>query len=294
MLKISVIIITKNRPNTLIKTVTSLIEGKEHPLELIIVDSSENNTTKLLIQKLSKTIPFKFKYKKLQASGIAIPFNTAIRSTTGDIIAKIDDDEYADDDWILSIRKTYEEQPQSFAITGSVLPSDSHNYWQQTWGEILRESYAYKGKTYSIYGSNSAYRKEVFFKYDLFINEGNQGIAAEDSYISFMLNQKKLKIFHNCDVKVFHEFRNTGLSFARQWLNYGMADYQLWLLYPEIASSLSRHSPNSYRSVFSVARAQTRNWSKTKNVFFLPGFLLRNASYIFGAVYAFATKKHSL
>jgi glycosyltransferase involved in cell wall biosynthesis len=292
MLKISVIIITKNRPLKLIRTVQSIIHNSLAPSELIIVDSSDTSETDLIINKMSNRIPFPFIYKRIHAKGIAKPLNTAILLASGNIIAKIDDDEYADKHWIKIIQQTYTSFPKAMAITGSVIPTDMNNYWQKVWYEILRNSYTYTGQTYSIYGSNAAYRREVFSKYKLFINEKNKGIAAEDSYISFMLNQKKLLIIHNFEMKVFHDFRNTMLSFVRQWFNYGMADYQLWKLYPEISANLSKLKPISFRSIFSIARAQTRNWTKTQKYIFIPGFIIRNASYIFGALYEFITNKH--
>ena len=88
----SFIIATRNRPETLLRTVRNLLEQTVLPAELCIVDSSDVTPAREEIEKLSADAGVALAYVHPAPPGLTVQRNVGIDKTTGDPVFLIDDD----------------------------------------------------------------------------------------------------------------------------------------------------------------------------------------------------------
>ena len=88
----SFIIATRNRPDHLLTTVTSLVEQTVLPAELCIVDSSDEAGTRAEIEALCEGVALPRDYVHPAPRGLTVQRNVGIDRTSGDPVFFIDDD----------------------------------------------------------------------------------------------------------------------------------------------------------------------------------------------------------
>lgn len=122
-MKISVIINTLNRPDSLELCLESLRRQTYKDFEVVIVDQSRNRRTK----KVSK--PYNLKYYRIRKrNNLSISRNYGINMAAGDVLAFIDDDAQAREDWIEKIAAHFESEESPDVLAGRVIDvSDSEN-----------------------------------------------------------------------------------------------------------------------------------------------------------------------
>ena len=101
MMKISVVLTTKNEEKHISELLDSMLH-QEEPYEVIIVDSDSTDTTQKIIKEYSK----KNKNIKLYShpGTRAESMNYGVTKVTGDAVAFIGGDDVPDDNWIREIR----------------------------------------------------------------------------------------------------------------------------------------------------------------------------------------------
>lgn len=87
---VSVIIPTYNRPNIIISSLTSVLFQTYNVLEIIIVDGSDNDETRMRIESFHDK---RIKYLKVDNVSVANSRNIGIEEASGDFIAFNDDDD---------------------------------------------------------------------------------------------------------------------------------------------------------------------------------------------------------
>jgi len=293
-MKVSVLIITKDRPTSLARTVQSLLTGSTKPKEIIVIDSSRDNSSKQILLKLSYRISMPIIYRKIKSRGINYSLNKGIKLCRSEIIAKIDDDEYAHHDWIKTIIQIFSQHPSLAATTGPVYPTKPENYWNRIWQEIFTESYTFSGPTPFVYGSNAAYKREIFTKAHFYFDERIRSFASEDTYISQKIINAGLQIYHDHKIIVFHDFRTSCFSFLKQWTNYGISDSQLFRYYPSLYKN-TQTSHGGFLAIISITARKAVYWKNvSRKIELIPGLLLRTLAYLFGVCYGILTKRHHL
>lgn len=108
---ISVIICTKDRTNDLAKFLDSLGSQTRMPDELIIVDASQNDDTKNMLEQKSNQLPFDVIYKRT-TPGLTKQRNTGIGLSKGNHIFFFDDDVVLDSEYIRIIEDTFAEHKE--------------------------------------------------------------------------------------------------------------------------------------------------------------------------------------
>lgn len=117
-LLISVAIITMNRAEWLKDALTSLSRQSRPPDEVVVVDNGSKDHTKSVILGFSDRLNIKYVYEPVR--GIPHARNTAIHNATGDIIASIDDDCVADENWLKTIEIPFIKDPNIGVVGGNV------------------------------------------------------------------------------------------------------------------------------------------------------------------------------
>ncbi|MBA4373994.1 MAG: hypothetical protein C0402_14180 [Thermodesulfovibrio sp.] len=176
-MKISVIICTYNRAESLKRTLDSVmtLSVPENLLwEIIIVDNNSADRTKEVIEEFRVRSGFNVVYAFEEQKGLSHARNCGIQAAEGEIIAFTDDDVIVDKNWLVSIEKTFEENDIACA-GGKILP-----FWEKSpppW--LKKDLYGYialldLGDEYvrmtmpGLYGANFAVKSSMFQKYGYF------------------------------------------------------------------------------------------------------------------------------
>src|SRR3990167_5510795 len=110
MPKISVVVPTYNRCESLIKALQSIADQTgidKADYEIIVVDNNSTDKTKEIVEGFKRAFPGNLIYLFEQRKGKTFALNKGIESTRGEIIAMTDDDCVADRNWLANIWKTF-------------------------------------------------------------------------------------------------------------------------------------------------------------------------------------------
>lgn len=171
---ISVVVCTYNRAALLPQALRSLFAQKiENPnYEIIVVDNNSSDDTPATVESLKSESPVPLRYFRESRQGNAYARNSGVEQAAASIIAYIDDDCIAEENWIATIKSAFERDPELDFVGGRVLP-----VWESEPPSWLTNSHwaplallDYGTEELSIDGSrprglltaNIAIRKEVF------------------------------------------------------------------------------------------------------------------------------------
>lgn len=117
-LTISVVIITRNRAESLKDTLTSLTRQSRQPDEVVVVDNASEDHTKDIILSFKDRLNIKYVYEAVR--GIPHARNAGVQNATGEIIASIDDDCVADENWLKYIEIPFVKDPNIGVVGGEI------------------------------------------------------------------------------------------------------------------------------------------------------------------------------
>lgn len=109
--KVSVVLLTKNSVETVIKTLDSIMSQTRKPDEIVVVDGNSKDGTIEIVKQ--------YPIKLVTESGLGFGHarNLGVKNAEGDIILFIDSDCYADEKWIEKILPHFSE-PKIAGVTG--------------------------------------------------------------------------------------------------------------------------------------------------------------------------------
>lgn len=94
----SVAVITYERPDFVARCLDHLLVQTQPPLEIIVIDSSANDDTSRLVKERYPTVTYRI--CSAGSGAMATARNISYRMSSGDVLAFIDDDAYAEPDWL--------------------------------------------------------------------------------------------------------------------------------------------------------------------------------------------------
>ncbi len=121
---ISVCICSFKRPNLLLCTLESLRNLKTDGLfeySIVVADNDREESARTTVVEFARTTTVDVVYCVEPEQNISLARNRAIESAHGDFIALIDDDEFADDDWLLLFFRALDKY-KTDGILGPVKP----------------------------------------------------------------------------------------------------------------------------------------------------------------------------
>ncbi|KYK28101.1 hypothetical protein AYK20_01695 [Thermoplasmatales archaeon SG8-52-1] len=209
MIKISIVLTTKNEEKNISKLLDSLMY-QEEPYEVLIVDSDSSDKTQDIVKNYSKKNK---NIKLLSHPGTkGESMNYGIKQSTGDAIVFIGGDDVADKDWIKEIRKGLKNTD---IIVGDLITTEEERV-----KNIENVKMFHKGINVSYPGTNTTYKKKVLEKLGGFDPWFSQ---AEDLDINLRAVDAGYKITHNKKVKIYYRPRGSAITFLKQsfWYGYG-------------------------------------------------------------------------
>lgn len=211
-MKVSIIIATKNRPGNIAPCIRSIAKNTYRSFEIIVVDQSEDDSTKIQFQHVrSQYQNIRTLYIHQKKRGISNARNTGIQKASGNIVIFTDDDCIVKNSWIQEIVQSFHSHPQIQGVYGKTLPFNKREgeicpctFTRSAPRIISRPCYHVK---YFGFGNNMAYRKSLFSDTGLFktwLGTGSVGLSAEDSEFAQRILLSDKIIFYNPKAVVFH------------------------------------------------------------------------------------------
>jgi glycosyltransferase involved in cell wall biosynthesis len=231
---VSVVVCTRDRPDSLQQCLQSLSRCCPLPTEVVVVD---NCPTSDATRHLAKRHPH-VHYVLEPQPGLDVARNTGIRHTQGSIVAFVDDDVTVHPDWVARLRESFSD-PDVMAVTGLVLPAELETeaqvLFEQHWGfnrgyHVLTfdSEYFRKLKPWGVptwhfgAGANMAFRREAFAlvgDFDVRLDVGAAGCSG-DSEFWYRLLAEGYRCRYDPRVTAFHYHRRDMTGLRRQMHGY--------------------------------------------------------------------------
>lgn len=151
----SICIATYKRPELLKKLLESLLTQNlpdDVNVEVIVVDNDVNETAKNICNEFMNNNTLNIHYSVQPEKNISLTRNQAVKNSTGEYILFIDDDGYADDNWILELLKCLKTF-NADAVFGTVIP-----YFEEGIPDWIEESHFFK-RTIQTSGETSKFTR---------------------------------------------------------------------------------------------------------------------------------------
>lgn len=162
---ISVVICTRNRPDTIMASVESVLRNDYPSFDVVVVDQSTNPTTRELLAPVMAA-DGRLRYRHVDQPGLSRAYNLGIRAARGDVIAGTDDDCVAPPDWLARIAAAFARDPEAGLLYGQVLlppagkrPAGIIPYWRIS---APARYCKLEGFNFDGMGANFAVRRQIF------------------------------------------------------------------------------------------------------------------------------------
>ena len=176
-MKISVILCTFNRCQSLAETLESIAASKLPDgveWEVLVVDNNSTDRTREVAENFCRRYPDRFRYTFESHPGKSFALNTGIREARGGLLAFVDDDVTVEANWLAGLTAAMNDK-QWAGVGGRTLPTDALAIPRWLSPDLAGALCAYfdLGEfpcelDRAPYGANMAFRKEMFEKYGFF------------------------------------------------------------------------------------------------------------------------------
>ena len=118
--KVTVVIPTRNRGDSVVRTIRTTLLNGYPDLELIVVDQSDDNRTEISLQPLLSDP--RISCIRTTTRGLSAALNVGIALAQTEIIAITGDDCEVDKDWLKELVAAFAIDPRIGIVFGNVLP----------------------------------------------------------------------------------------------------------------------------------------------------------------------------
>lgn len=225
--RVTVVVATYNGARTLAACLESLGRLKYPNFEVIVVDDGST----VPVCEIAKRFPVR--YHRVEPNrGLSNARNTGMRLAEGEIIAYIDDDAYADPDWLFFMVLSLLEQKASAVGGPNLSPPDEKFIAQCVHHSPGNPTHVLLGDELAehVPGCNMAYVKRDLQAIGGF--DVTHRAAGDDVDVCWKLLVREKKIAFSPAATVWHRRRHSVLAYLRQQRGYGYAEAHLHDAYP--------------------------------------------------------------
>lgn len=223
---ITVIVCSYNGASTIRETLNSL-ESLDYPdYQVIVVDDGSTDDTAALSSE------YDFELIRTENCGLSNARNTGLRRASNEIVAYIDDDAFADCDWLKYLAVMFESTDftavggQSFAPPGYGLVADCvANAPGRPVHVLLTDLEAEH-----IPGCNMAFRRNELLEIDGF--DPRYAAAGDDVDVCWRILERGWKIGFQASAVNWHHCRKSVKAYWKQQMGYGKAEALLEAKWP--------------------------------------------------------------
>lgn len=226
-MKISVLICTRNRAQSLARTLQTLLalpQTAAYRYEVIVVDNASNDETRTIVEQLQRNhghLQYRFEAK----AGLSYARNTALRHSKGDVIAFTDDDVLVTENWLAEIAREFSADPQLHMLGGRVLLARAELAAVAFLDEAERQVVRFPNTGDLLMGANMVFRRRLFTEIGLFdvrLGAGRFFAGGEDTEIVYRALKAGYYMLYAPNVLVYHDHdRFTEEQACRLEYSYG-------------------------------------------------------------------------
>jgi glycosyltransferase involved in cell wall biosynthesis len=235
--KISVLICTRDRPDTVGQAVESVARCDHLNFDLHVLDQSTTDATQRIVESLVAQYGDRcsINYHRLLEAGLSRAYNIGVRVSDGSIIACTDDDVIVPTDWLSPIVAAFENDPDLGLLYGQVLvpkhlesaPVSDVVIPALEWSQ--RRRLFHEDRNFEVWGmgANMAFRREAFSMvngFDEAMGGGGPLRSSQDFDFSLRVYRSGFAILLEPDVKVDHYGARTREQWPATMHNYGVGD----------------------------------------------------------------------
>jgi glycosyltransferase involved in cell wall biosynthesis len=244
-MKITVILCTLNRCQSLAKTLESLTASAlpdSVKWEVLVVDNNSTDHTREVVEDFCGRYPDLLRYVFEPQPGKSFALNTGVREAQGDVLAFLDDDVTVEPTWLQNLTASLQEGEWA-GVGGRTLPAQTFSppRWlsieePHNLGGVLCALFDLGDQPRELdrapYGTNMAFQKKMFQKYGLFRTDLGPSPNREtprpneDTEFGRRLMAAGECLRYEPSAVVYHEVPQDRLKkeyFLAWWFDYGRA-----------------------------------------------------------------------
>jgi GT2 family glycosyltransferase len=275
----SLIICSRNRPEFLVRTVQSVMEGDEVPAELILVDQSDESHANLLPLEHGRTCQIRYLWER--SVGLSRARNVGVTAATHDILAFIDDDMFVSRNWFGSAVRALVLSGERSAVTGRVLataPERPGHFAQAIITSELPAVYEGRVDRDVLAGCHMVMYRSTFAELGGFDERLGAGtpFPAEDSDFGFRLLEAGYRIVYEPEAVLYHRAWRAASEYWRGRWSYGRGEGAFYAKHWRIRDSYMpcRMAQDIWRNIrWLVSEAQSQPRSAYGHLAYVLGVL---------------------
>jgi len=258
---VSIVIPTRNRDEDLRELLHSILDQTILPIEVIVVDDSDNLSTKILVERLrevfsDKGILLKYVRGKEENRSISAARNLGAKESTGKIVFFMDDDTLPRMDYIEKILDVYKKYPNAVGVQGSMNLHIGSALGNAV-NKVLFQPYVEKNscrvhaagmsfpspltriiRSQWLSGTNSSYKKEVLKDFEWDENLRRYSLC-EDVDLSFrVLRRHPNSLYSTPYARIVHKFSPVARTKTRE-LIYRHVTYSTYFFFKNMKQTPS-------------------------------------------------------
>lgn len=212
---VSVLMCTRNRPEDIVFALPSVLSNVGVEYEVLVVDQSDDDRTAQFVRSLQNDHPH-LRYLSTKTRGLSRARNLAIQEARGQILAFTDDDCETGTDWLATMVRLFEEDPEMAILFGRVQAPENVPAGAVVPCLYFNKRIEMRGGRILGMGANMAFRRDVperLGPFDEALGGGAVLPGGEDFDFSFRAQRAGLKVVADPRLTLTHKsYRD-----ARQW-----------------------------------------------------------------------------
>lgn len=207
---ISIVLSTYNRSDALRNCLCWLNDCEvpsEASVELVVVDNNSVDDTRAVVEQFGRVAKFNVVYVFESRQGVSFARNSGIAAASGDLLVFIDDDCLAAGDWLIEVKKTFDQDELLAGAGGRVELYDERDLPLTIRTSSERARAAPSNLFSLVLGCNMCFRRSAIESVGLFderFGVGTKLQSAEDSDYIYRGIKAGLKIDYVPEILVFH------------------------------------------------------------------------------------------
>lgn len=242
MKKLSIVVATYNRSQSLLRTLRSVV-GQTAPAEqweCVVVNNNSTDDTEAVFADFARENPtFDLRMVTETKQGLSNARNCGIEASVGDYIAIVDDDETLEDSFVESYIEFFDSFPTAMAAGGAVKAcyESARPRWMSRFTEQMIANPLDLDIAVTLFpqnrvpaGGNMAFRREVFDRVGLFNPQlgrnGKSLVGGEENDIFARLRRAGELLYFVPNAAIFHHIPDSKLTddyFDRLSYNVGVS-----------------------------------------------------------------------
>jgi glycosyltransferase involved in cell wall biosynthesis len=158
---ITVVVCTRERPGALARCLDSLLAQDDPDFRILVVDNAPvTGATAEVVGSAARRGPVT--YLKEPKAGLSFARNAAQAAAPGETLAWIDDDEYADPQWLAEIARAFADHPEADVVSGVIVPAELDTQ-AQLWFEQFGGHSKGRGFRADVFSPATAHRQSPLY-----------------------------------------------------------------------------------------------------------------------------------